>query len=203
MSNNYISTIDMGRERTRSNINFIFEKYGVPNTMIEIGCYEGITTCWVAEIGKIHNNKFKIYAIDPHTTINNNHAFDFDIIKRTFEYNISKSTGNIVYINKYSYEGLVDLIQQKETAEFIFVDGDHTSAAVLEDMILSWRILPVGGVMLCDDSIGWKWVYPDGSSPVQLSPRMGIEMFIQANWHKLELIHLPDSFQTAFVKLSE
>jgi hypothetical protein len=203
MSNNYISTIDMGRERTRSNINFIFEKYGVPNTMIEIGCYEGITTCWVAEIGKIHNNKFKIYAIDPHTTINNNHAFDFDIIKRTFEYNISKSPGNIVYINKYSYEGLVDLIQQKETAEFIFVDGDHTSAAVLEDMILSWRLLPVGGVMLCDDSIGWKWIDEKGNSPVQFSPRMGIEMFIQANWHKLELIHLPDSFQTAFVKLSE
>ena len=203
MSNNYISTIDMGRERTRSNINFIFEKYGVPNTMIEIGCYEGITTCWVAEIGKIHNNKFKIYAIDPHTTINNNHAFDFDIIKRTFEYNISKSLGNIVYINKYSYEGLVDLIQQKETAEFIFVDGDHTSAAVLEDMILSWRLLPVGGVMLCDDSIGWKWIDEKGNSPVQLSPRMGIEMFIQANWHKLELIHLPDSFQTAFVKLAE
>ena len=203
MKSDLISTVDMGNARSRTNINFIFEKYGVPDTMIEVGCYEGITTCWVADIGKIHNNKFKIYAIDPHSTINNNHAFDFDIIKRAFEYNISKSAGNIVYLNKFSNQALVDLIYQKEVAQFIFIDGDHTSAAVLEDMILSWRLLPVGGVILCDDSIGWKLIDDKGSSPVQLSPRMGIEMFIQANWHKLELIPLPNSFQTAFVKLSE
>jgi cephalosporin hydroxylase len=199
----YISTVDMGRERSRTNITFLFEKYGVPNTMIEIGCFEGITTFWVSEFGKIHNDKFKIYAIDPHTTLNDNHAFDFATIKRTFEYNLSKCVGNVSYINKYSYEALTELIVAKEKAEFIFVDGDHTSAAVLEDMILSWRLLPVGGVMLCDDSIGWKLVDEHGSAPVQLSPRMGIEMFIQSHWHKIELIHLPDSFQTAFVKLKE
>ena len=181
----YISTIDMGRERTQTNIKFLFEKFGVPNTMIEVGCFEGITTFWASEFGKIHNDKFKIYAIDPHTTLNDNHAFDF------------------ATINKYSYEALSELIIAKEKVEFIFVDGDHTAAAVLEDMVLSWRLLPVGGVMLCDDSIGWKLVDEHGSAPVQLSPRMGIEMFIQSHWHQIELIHLPDSFQTAFVKLKE
>lgn len=203
MVNNYISTIDMGRERTKSNLSFLFQKYGIPNTMIEIGCFEGITTCWVADTAVITNDNFKIYAIDPHTTLNNNQSFEFETIKRTFEYNISKSAGNIIYINKQSYQALVELIHKEEKAELIFVDGDHTSAAVLEDMVLSWRLLPVGGVMLCDDSIGWKLIDKYGSAPVQLSPRMGIEMFIQANWHKLELIHLPDSFQTAFVKLVE
>lgn len=203
MESDLISTVDMGKDRSRTNIGYIFKEYGVPNTMIEVGCYEGITTCWAADIGKIHNDKFKIYAIDPHDKINNNHAFDFDIIKRTFEYNISKSAGNIVYLNKFSNQALVDLIYQKEVAQFVFIDGDHTSAAVLEDMILSWRLLPVGGVMLCDDSIGWKWIDDKGSAPVQFSPRMGIEMFIQAYWHKITLIHLPDSFQTAFVKISE
>jgi len=199
----YISTVDMGKERTQTNIKFLFEKYGVPYTMIEIGCFEGTTTFWVSEFGKIHNDKFKIYAIDPHSTLNDNSSFDFKTIKRTFEYNLSKCVGNVTYINKYSYEALVELIHQKEKAEFIFVDGDHTSAAVLEDMVLSWRLLPVGGVMLCDDSIGWKLVDEHGSAPVQLSPRMGIEMFIQSHWHQIELIHLPDSFQTAFLKLKE
>ena len=172
ITNMYISTVDMGRERTQTNIKFLFEKFGVPNTMIEIGCFEGITTFWVSEFGKIHND-------------------------------LTKCVGNVTYINKYSHEALVELLYQKEKAEFIFVDGDHTSAAVLEDMILSWRLLPVGGVMLCDDSIGWKLVDGHGSAPVQLSPRMGIEMFIQSHWHQIELIHLPDSFQTAFLKLKE
>lgn len=199
----YISTIDMGRERSRTNFNFLFQKYGVPNTIIEIGCFEGITTCWLAEFLKLHNNNSKVYAIDPHTTLNDNQSFSFEVIEETFKYNISKCIGNINYLKMYSHEALMKLFQEKEKAELIFVDGDHTTASVLEDMILSWRLLPVGGVMLCDDSIGWKFIDKHGSSPVQLSPRMGIEMFIQAYWHKIDLIHLPDAFQTAFIKLEE
>ena len=61
MESDLISTVDMGKERSRTNISFIFKEYGVPDTMVEIGCYEGITTCWAADIGKIHNDKFKIY----------------------------------------------------------------------------------------------------------------------------------------------
>lgn len=201
--NMYISTIDMGRERTQTNIKFLFQEFGVPNTMIEVGCFEGVTTFWVSEFARIYNDKFKIYAIDPHTTLNDNESFDFKVVKRTFEFNLSKCLGNVLYINKYSYEALVDLIHKKEQAQFIFIDGDHSSAAVLEDMVLSWRLLPVGGIMLCDDSIGWKLIDEKGNCPVQLSPRMGIEMFIQSHWHKIDLIHLPDSFQTAFRKLAE
>lgn len=199
----YISTIDMGEVRSKTNIDFLFKRFGIPNTMIEIGCFEGITTCWVADLARLHNDKFKIYAIDPHTTDNDNQSFNFTNIKKTFEFNISKSAGNIIYLNQFSHEALVDLLKLKEKVEFIFVDGDHSSAAVLEDMILSWRLLSIGGVMLCDDSIGWKLIDKHGSAPVQLSPRMGIEMFIQSHWHKIELIHLPDSFQTAFIKLHE
>lgn len=199
----YISTIDMGEVRSKTNLTHIFNNFGLPNTFIEVGCFEGVTTCWVADTISLHNKNSKIYAIDPHTTLNNNHAFDFDLIKNTFLYNKNLCMGNILYVNKYSHEGLIDLIIQKEVAELIFIDGDHTSAAVLEDMILSWRLLPVGGVMLCDDSVGWKLIESNGNCPVQLSPRMGIEMFIQSNWHKIELIPLPDSFQTAFKKIRE
>jgi cephalosporin hydroxylase len=199
----YLSTVDMGQERTQTNIDFIFKKFGIPNTMVEIGCFEGATSVWVTDYATQHNKNFKLHAIDPHTSLNDNEAFDYKKTKKVFEYNISLSKGNINYINKYSYDGLIDLYKENEKCELIFVDGDHTSAAVLEDMILSWRLLKVGGVMLCDDSIGWKLIDEHGSSPVQLSPRMGIEMFIQCYWHKIDLIQLPNSFQTAFVKLQE
>lgn len=197
----YIASVDMGRDRTRTNLSYIFQTFGIPNTMIEIGSFEGITTSWVTQQCKLFNHNFKIYAIDPHTTENNNDSFDFEIIQKTFEFNISKFTDSIVYINKHSHAALVDLIQKKVQADLIFVDGDHSAAAVLEDLILSWRLLPVGGVILCDDMIGWKLIDKHGNIPVQLSPRMGIEMFIQVNWHKIELIHLPDSYQIAFKKI--
>ena len=32
----YISTVDMGKQRTQTNIKFLFEKFGVPNTMINL-----------------------------------------------------------------------------------------------------------------------------------------------------------------------
>lgn len=193
----------MGHGRTRRNLEFIFKNYGAPDTMIEIGCFEGATTFWVTDYITPHNSKFELYAIDPHTTLNDNDSFDFDMVKRAFEYNLTVCKGKINYINKYSYQALADLICQQKTAQLIFVDGDHTAAAALEDMILSWRLLPVGGIMLCDDAIGWKLVDDKGSAPVQMSPRMGIEMFIQSHWHQIELIALPDSFQTAFVKVKE
>lgn len=198
----YVTSVDMGHERTRANLNCIFRTHGVPNVMIEIGCFEGATTFWVSDLCRQHNKHFHLYAIDPHTTDNDNQDFDFDTIKRAFEYNLSVCPGQVTYINKYSHQGLVDLINQNVQAELIYVDGDHTAAAVLEDMILSWRLLSVGGVMLCDDAIGWKLVDQQGQAPVQLSPRMGIEMFIQTHWHKIELIELPNSFQTAFVKIA-
>lgn len=207
---NYISSADMGHLRTRNNLSFLFNKYGIPNTMIEIGCFEGITTTWLADVASEFNNNFKIYAIDPHESlfdndihIDDSEKYNFDIIKQNFLSNIQKSVGKIIYINKVSREGLVDLLIKKEKAEVIFVDGDHTSASVLEDLVLSWRLLVPGGIMLCDDVIGFKFKDKHGCSPAQLSPRMGVEMFIQAYWHKIELIHLPDCFQTAFRKLED
>lgn len=203
MTKNILSIYDMGNERTRTNMVFLFKKYGVPNNMIEIGCFEGLTTFWVSDLCGAVNDVFKLYAIDPHTILNNNKYFDFESIKKTFQYNLNDSTGNVEYINKYSYEGLIDLINRKVEAEFIFIDGDHSSAAVLEDMILSWRLLVVGGIMLCDDSIGWKLSDEKDNYPVQMSPRMGIESFIQTHWHKLEVISVPNSMQTALVKLQD
>lgn len=199
----YVTSVDMGHERTRANINYILNRHGVPNVMIEIGCFEGATTFWAADLITRHNKNFQLHAIDPHTTDNDNQDFDFATVRRAFEYNLSVCQARVNYINKFSYQALTDLSNQNTCAELIFVDGDHTAAAVLEDMILSWRLLPVGGVMLCDDAIGWKLVDKNGQAPVQLSPRMGIEMFVQTHWHKIELLELPNSFQTAFVKVAQ
>lgn len=199
----YVSSIDMGHDRTRANLRHIFQTHGVPNVMIEIGCFEEATTFWVSDTVTQHNKKFKLYAIDPHSTVNDNQDFDFATVKKAFEYNLSVCPGQVTYINKPSHQALIDLVTQNVQAELIYVDGDHTAAAVLEDMILSWRLLPVGGVMLCDDAIGWKLIDQHGQAPVQLSPRMGIEMFVQTHWHKIELIHLPNSFQVALQKIKD
>jgi predicted O-methyltransferase YrrM len=50
------------------------------------------------------------------------------------------------------------LAAEKESFDFIYVDGDHTSAAVIEDAILGWRALKPGGIMVFDD---YRWSHPE------------------------------------------
>ena len=50
-----------------------------------------------------------------------------------------------------------------------------------------------------------KIIYKDKNNTysAQMSPRMAVEMFMQCNWHKVEILNLPDGSQTAFRKVQE
>ena len=62
----YDFTVAFTPEATQGNISHILNKFGIPNTIIEVGCYEGSTTFWMAEaIGKLNPN-LTIYGVDPH-----------------------------------------------------------------------------------------------------------------------------------------
>jgi predicted O-methyltransferase YrrM len=198
----YQFTVAFTPETTQGNISHIIKKFGVPNSIIEIGCYEGSTTFWMAEaIGQLNNN-LKIYAVDPHED-------SVDILESLekahdrFTHNMSVCPfKGVEYVRKKSNEGLIDLINRGVKAEFIFIDGDHTAGAVLTDLVLAWELLVPGGVMLCDDATEWQFKnHTNGEISAQMSPRMAIEMFIQCNWHRIRPLWVPDGLQTAFIKL--
>ena len=189
---------------SHENIAHLVQQFGVPSTVIEIGTYEGSTTFWLADNLVPHNKDLKIYTIDPHlgsVDLNEN----FDMISSNFEYNLSvcKYGKNIEYIKKYSKQGLLDLISAQTVAEMIYIDGDHRASTVLEDLVLAWQLLPIGGAVLCDDTGSWRYTDKNGTQPAQMCPRMAVEAFIQCNWHKIKILDLPISSQTAFVKLAE
>lgn len=82
----------------------------------------------------------------------------------------------------------------------IYIDGDHRASQVLIDIVLSWQLLNIGGMILCDDSTDWKYEDEKGYAPAQMSPRMAIESFINCNWDKIKVIRMPNASQTAFIK---
>lgn len=182
------------------NIPYILKKIGIPSTYIEIGVFEGHT---LFLLSKALEDKIKIYAIDPHIG-SNDMSDDFASVKNNFLYNLNICTNkNILHIDDYSKNGLVKLINDKIKAELIYIDGDHKASEVLTDLVLAWECLSVGGVILCDDTGTWKYTDKNNVAGAQYSPRMAVEMFIQCNWHKIEILDLPDGNQTAFVKLME
>ena len=197
----YKFTVAFAPEDTKSNIMHIFKTYGAPGTIVEVGVYEGYTTCWMAETLMPHRSDLRIYAIDPHDQSVDIHE-SMDEAHRTFLGNIALSPcKNIHYIRKKSEDGLIDIINQNIQPEFIYVDGDHFASTVLTDLVLCFKMLRVGGVILCDDATEWRFTDKQGQQNPQYCPRMAIEVFMQCNWHRLKPIYLPDMHQTAFIKL--
>ena len=89
------------------------------------------------------------------------------------------------------------------TFDFIYIDGDHTAASVLEDLTLSFTVLNPGGVILCDDAVSWKYTHHSTntkSSDLSLSPRIAVDSFIHCNWSRIDIIDLPNANQVAFQK---
>ena len=188
-------------QNTRKNFLDLFNRFGVPNTIIEIGVYEGWTTMWLSDVCGSANKKFQLYAIDPHCGSSDLPDSDFKSIKDNFinnvNYNLRK---NIVYLNDFSTDALRKLIDQHVQAEIIYVDGDHNADQVLTDLVLSYLLLPVGGIMLCDDSVNWSHVHHDQRA-IQHTPRLAVDSFIHCFWDKVIQIPLPCSTQVAIKKL--
>lgn len=182
------------------NLSYIVHKFGVPHKMIEIGTYEGRTSFWLSDLVIDAGHAIEIYVIDPHERSDDLSDISFNTIKNNFLYNLSAHKGKVNYINKYSTDGLLELINSDIKVNLVYIDGDHRASQVMTDLVLAWQLLTVGGLILCDDYNGWKFKDNNGCEAAQMSPKMAIDSFIQCNWDKIQIIKIPDSSQIAFVK---
>lgn len=187
---------------TQRNIEHIISRFGLPNTILELGVYEGNTTFWMAELLNRFSHKYSYYAVDPHEGSTDLSSADFNTIRDNFRHNLSAyGRDNVQYLPTTSTEALISFKTAGTYFDLVYVDGDHRAAQVLTDLVLSWECVRPGGVILCDDATEWKFTDSNNSSPAQMSPRMAIETFIMCNWDRLSIIKLPDSAQTAFIKV--
>jgi hypothetical protein len=71
--------------------------------------------------------------------------------------------------------------------DFIYVDGDHTSAQVERDALSAWKLLKSGGIIAFDDYLWGQ------DLPPELTPKPAIDRFLLTHTHEYEL--LVDSYQ--------
>jgi predicted O-methyltransferase YrrM len=185
------------------NLVHIVNRFGIPTRMLEIGTYEGLTSFWFSDMIRDTGRSIEIHVIDPHVGSNDLTDVSFIDIKQNFLHNLSVHKGNVNYIQKYSTEGLLDLISKNMKFNLIYIDGDHRASQVLTDLVLSWQLIDVGGLILCDDCTDWMFEDSNGFAAPHMSPRMAVESFLQCNWNKIKIVKLPNSSQTAFLKIKE
>lgn len=179
--NNYIFTEDWFTSNIPIWNHFLNKFKNISNlNFLEIGSFEGLSTIWMLENILTHETS-KITCID---TFEGSNEHDKDKIKNLYDiflHNISNYKDKVNVIKNKSFNAL-KLINDKY--DLIYIDGDHKSAGVLEDAILSFPLLKKNGIMIFDD---YKW---NGFKHIPIyNPKIGIDAFLEIYCDRINILH--------------
>ena len=149
---------------------------GKPNiTYLEIGVFEGRSFVWMLDNILTHPSA-RATAVDVFS----------GPYKEAFAQNVRQSGSNdkVVTVAGSSQLALREL--PVDGFDIIYVDGSHVTSDVLEDAILSWRLLRPGGVIIFDD---YLWVGTDRWTPDPDAPKRAIDTFYQFFGERFEVLH--------------
>lgn len=150
--------------------------------ILEIGAFEGRSTLWFLE----NFPAARLTVIDPW-------AFTDNATEDTF----SRFKSNIApYADRVTImRGKSDLARFLSSKEFdlIYIDGDHRSAAVLHDAVISYELVKTNGLMIFDDYLG-------GDKSIKY-PKPAIDFFHEAYGalNKIQLVS--DTYQRIYKKI--
>ena len=166
-----------------------------PSSVLEIGCFEGRATCWFLE--NIVPDGGLIVCVDPFTGSMEHERMDLSSLYDIFSENIAeaeKENQNVWVLKGFSYNMLAELINDHNTFDFIYIDGDHTARAVLTDACMAWPMLKKGGIMLFDD---YHWGPPEFNE--YQKPKRGVDAFSHVFGNQFKVVH--DGYQVAIQKI--
>ncbi|MGP1382405.1 MAG: tetratricopeptide repeat protein [Thainema sp.] len=152
---------------------------------LEIGAWEGRATCWFLD-NMLTQPEDSITCIDPFLGSTEHQTFPADIlttVEQRFDQNIARSASpaTVTKLKAKSEHALREL--PWESYNLIYVDGEHQTHQVLEDAVLSWRLLKSGGLLVFDD---YDFVFSDAN---HLNPKLGIDAFLQSFHGQYQILH--------------
>lgn len=155
---------------------------GYVNSILEIGSHEGRSACWMLE--NLLSDVGTLTCIDPFANHHINpfrdksYTVDEEVFAR-FQANVTeakKPQQTVDIMRGISYYALADLIAQRRTFDFIYVDGNHQADATLADACMSFGLLNPTGFMLFDDYL-WDHL-PDVLDRGKMSIDAFVNMFL-------------------------
>src|SRR4030042_2752740 len=150
---------------------------------LEIGCFEGRSTMWFCE-NILTRSSCEITCVDTFLGGADQKAHGTNLLrmKERFMHNTYEAMicGWISVIQMASHEFLKRIVVDEN--DFIYLDASHIALNVLEDSVLAWRHLKVGGIMIWDD---YAWTL----DPERLNrPGPAIDAFLDIYSNQLEVL---------------
>ena len=183
-----------------------------PNRILEIGSYEGASTCYLIEKlaasknielhcidtweGGIENKKgggAEVNMSDVENRFHQNTKIAIRKVENSVQLTIHKGMSDFE-LSRFLVEGT------SEYCDFIYIDGSHQAPDVLSDAVLSFRLLKNNGVMAFDDYL-WQEKLPYGTDPIRC-PKIAIDAFTNIYCRKIRLISAP-LYQLYIQKISD
>jgi hypothetical protein len=153
---------------------------GKPNVhYLEVGLWEGGSALWVLENILTHPTA-RLTGIDPFLPPEGPFTYS---AKEPFYSNLKLSgfEGKANIIEGFSQDELRKL--PLESFDIIYIDGSHKKADVLEDAILSWRLLKDRGILIFDDYL------LDNPYDYGEAPKLAIDTFYAFFGDHFEIVH--------------
>lgn len=153
---------------------------------LEIGSFEGKSSCFLLD-NYLTDPKSHIFCADTFSGSPEHDPMkvDYTNIFDTFMENIKPYGNKVTVLKGKSQEMIADLPHY--FFDFIYIDGSHVASDVLEDAVLSWRLLKDGGIMAFDDYFWSFWSNRYGSTDpnwqvdedaLRKEPRIAIDAFL-------------------------
>jgi predicted O-methyltransferase YrrM len=149
------------------------------NKILEIGCFEGLSSVFFAD-NFLDNSNSTLTCVDPFLNIDNNDHKQFlqNNEEMNFDYNISNCK-NLDKLTIHKITSDIFFENNSQTYNFIYIDGCHEPDFIKRDMENSFNILEKNGIMWMDDY--------GGGDGIQIKNAM--DTFLQKYNGQYELIH--------------
>lgn len=164
--------------------------------ILEIGCFEGRATTWLLANILTHRSS-RITVIDTFLggMENKDHHDNVTNLKQKFRSNVKPWSKQVILKDGFSYK-ILRAMPCRPTYDFKYIDGSHMAKDVMEDAVLSWRLLKVGGILTFDDYRDWNF-YKDEI----LCPKLAITSFLKIYKNQYEVVDV--DYQIALKKLGD
>ncbi len=139
---------------------------------LEIGSHEGRSCSWLLDNILTHETS-RMHCVDIFYDDGYEKKFGESLKTRFFK-NTKKYGEKIILHEEWSFDFLIKENIKREKYDFVYIDGNHYAKCVIEDAILSFKILKLNGILIFDD---YQW--NRNVLPPTKRPEMAIDAFLQ------------------------
>ena len=149
---------------------FLGELKHTPCRLLEIGAHEGRSATWLIDNIATH----------PSATVDTIDAYE----KPRLQHNLA-ATGHREKVTFHAgFSAVVLPTLPLDSYDFAYIDGNHWAVNVLEDAVLSFRLVKVGGIMAFDD---YLWDDPEWNHEGR--PKEAIDAFLTIYSMQIEILY--------------